>query len=159
MEADARQYQGSPFDDLRELMPDSAAERLQGSIETPPTEIQACRVNDRAVIDILADRRVGDPILEHIPLAAIEMLVARCLDWLEADADGARDAAWQLLDVLRRSVLLSRISAGGAIDHWSHTILRLVEASHFTFGALFEQRARGYGERVLFRVPTAAGTR
>ena len=93
------------------------------------------------------------------PLPALEALALRCLSRLQEENDGAFQSTWQLLDVLRRSVLLCRIVEAGAVDQWSQTILQLVESSHFTFGALFEQRARGYGERTLFRVPTHGTSR
>jgi long-chain acyl-CoA synthetase len=159
MEADAQPNQTSLFDDLRELPPEVAAKRLQEAVEAPPRETEARHAHVQAAIEILADRRVGDPILEHLPLASLDTVADRCLNWLEDDADDARNTAWQLLDVLRRSGLLCRVSAADAVAAWCQTILRLVDASHFTFGALFEQRARGYGERVLFRLPTPSGTR
>ena len=157
MEADNPSTDSPLIDDLRELPPDSAAKRLAQAIEAPPKDVRENSLYDAAAIDILADRRVGDPILASIPLAALEVLAARCLNRLEDEVDGATQSTWRLLDVLRRSVLLCRIVEANAIDQWSQTILQLVESSHFTFGALFKQRAQGYGERVLFRVP-AHGT-
>jgi long-subunit acyl-CoA synthetase (AMP-forming)/GNAT superfamily N-acetyltransferase len=128
-------------------------------VRIPPEGARECRAQDEAAIDLLADRRVGDPILEHIRLASLETLAGRCLTRLGEEVDGAGNASWQLLDVLRRTELLCRISEADAVDQWSRTILRLVESSHFTFGALFEQRAHGYGERALFRVPARGTTR
>ena len=157
MEADSQLMDSPLFDDLRELPPESAAESLAKAIGAPPKDVHGSLQHDAAAIDILVDRRVGDPILESIPLAALEELAVRCLKRLQDEIDGASQSTWQLLDVLRRSVLLCRIVEAGAVDQWSQTILQLVESSHFTFGALFQQRARGYGERILFRVP-AHGT-
>jgi long-subunit acyl-CoA synthetase (AMP-forming)/GNAT superfamily N-acetyltransferase len=154
METNARNSNGRLFDDLREAPAEDAAEALANSIESPPDH-----GIDDAAVELLADRRVGDPILEHIPLSSLETLVERCLDRLERDFEDARPAAWQLLDVLRRSVLLCRIAEAEAVDQWADTILRLVESSHFTFAALFQQRANGYGERPLFRVPIRSGSR
>jgi long-subunit acyl-CoA synthetase (AMP-forming)/ribosomal protein S18 acetylase RimI-like enzyme len=159
MEGEAQPNGSALFDDLRELPPKEAAERLAEAVGNPPEDARECGAHDEIAIDLLADRRVGDPILEHISLASLETLADRCLRRLEVEVDGARDAAWQLLDVLRRSALLCRIAEADAVDEWSQTILRLVESSHFTFGALFEQRARGYGERALFRVPARDATR
>jgi long-subunit acyl-CoA synthetase (AMP-forming) len=159
MEADAQPNETSLFDDLRELPPQGAAKRLAEAIGAPPETAGKGPEIDDAAMEILADRRVGDPILDHLPLGSLETLAGRCLDRLEGEVGGARDAAWQLLDVLRRSVLLCRIAEADAVDEWSQTILRLVESSHFTFGALFEQRARGYGQRALFRVPTRGAAR
>ena len=157
MEANGHKMEASLFDDLRELPPERAAERLAQAIGTPPKDGQESLQNDDAAIAILADRRVGDPMLEHISLPALEILAAHCLNRLREESDGARQSTWRLLDVLRRSVLLCRIVEAEAVDQWSKTILELVEDSHFTFAALFKQRAQGYGERVLFRVP-AHGT-
>jgi long-chain acyl-CoA synthetase len=154
MEADKQPMDTEIFEDLRELPPETAAERLAQSIGASPKNAQKSFRLDAAAIEILADRRVGDPILDHFPLSALEALALRCLTRLREENDGAIQSTWRLLDVLRRSVLLCRISEAGAVDQWSQTILQLVESSHFTFGALFEQRARGYGERTLFRLAT-----
>jgi long-chain acyl-CoA synthetase len=159
MEADSQPMGRPLFEHLRELPPESAASSLAKAIDAPPRNVRESAHHDAAAIDILADRRTGDPILEFIPLTALEALAVRCLSRLEKKVGGARDATWQLLDVLRRSVLLCRIVEAGTVDRWSRTILRLVESSHYTFGALFQQRAQVYGERVLFRVPTTSGTR
>ena len=147
------------FEDLRDLPPQAAAESLAESIDAPPQVEVDAHEQDSAAVNFLADRRVGDPVLEHIPLDSLEALATRCLGRLEGGSIQGRDTAWRLLDVLRRSVLLCRIVEAGGVDQWSKTILELVEASNFTFGALFGQRAKGYGERVLFRMPTAAGNR
>ncbi len=111
------------------------------------------------MINLLADRRTGDAILESIPLAALATLADRSLEALEAGIAGAREVAWNLLDVLRRSAVLVRISEAGEVDTWSRTILALVEASHLGFGALFAQRAAGYGERTLFRLTVKGASR
>ena len=145
---------GGLFDDLREATPENAAQDLAKAIESPPDD-----GIDEAIIELLADRRAGDSILDHLPLSSLETLAERCMDRLEADVDNGRPLAWRLLDVLRRSALLCRIAEAEAVDQWSDTILRLVEASHYTFAALFRQRASGYGERALFRVPTRSGSR
>jgi len=157
MEANGEPIVTSPFDELREVPPETAAVRLAKAIDAPPNDVRECFQFDDAAIEFLADRRVGDPILEHIPLTLLETLAARCLERLRNEINGARQSAWWLLDVLRRSVLLCRIVEADAVEQWSKTILQLVEDSQFTFAALFRQRAQGYGERVLFRVP-AHGT-
>jgi long-chain acyl-CoA synthetase len=154
MEADSQPMDEPLFDDLRELAPEVAAERLATALDASPEDVDQSLRRDAAAIGILVDRRVGDPILDHIPLSALDGLAIRCLDRIEAEVDGARQSSWRLLDVLRRSTLLCRIAEADAIEEWSKTILRLVESSHFTFGALFEQRAQGYGERILFRLAT-----
>ena len=159
MEADNQPMDSPLFDDLRDLPPETAAERLAKAIDAPPQDDHGSFQNDSAAIEILADRRVGDSMLDHIPLPALEALAVRCLHRLRNGIEGSRQSTWRLLDVLRRSVLLCRIVEADAVDQWSKTILQLVEDSHFTFGALFQQRAQGYGERVLFRVPTHGTSR
>jgi long-subunit acyl-CoA synthetase (AMP-forming)/ribosomal protein S18 acetylase RimI-like enzyme len=159
MEADRQSIDTNLFDDLRELSPETAAERLAKAIDAPHKKDHDSVQTDAAAIDLLADRRAGDPMLEHIPLPSLEALAIRCLNRLGEEVEGARQSTWQLLDVLRRSVLLCRIVEAGAVEEWSRKILQLVESSHFTFGALFQQRARGYGERILFRVPTRGASR
>jgi long-subunit acyl-CoA synthetase (AMP-forming)/GNAT superfamily N-acetyltransferase len=155
MEADAQPIDATPFDDLRELTPEMAAKRLAEFIDTPPQVEVDALVHDAGVIELLNDRRAGDPILDHLPLTALEHLVDRCAERLMAGGpkNAARESAWQLLDVLRHSSLLCRISEAGTTQDWSRRILTLVQASDFTFGRLFEQRATNYGERTLFRVP------
>jgi non-ribosomal peptide synthetase component F len=159
MEADNQPMDSPLFDDLRDLPPETAAERLAKAIDAPPRDEHWSFENDSAAIEILADRRVGDSMLDHIPLPALEALAVRCLHRLRNGIEGSRQSTWRLLDVLRRSVLLCRIVEADAVDQWSNTILHLVEDSHFTFSALFHQRAQGYGERVLFRVPTHGTSR
>ena len=159
MEADTRPTEPVLFEDLRELEPETAAKRLADAISEPPEKALESLRLDWAAIDILADRRVGDPILDHIPLLSLESLAGRSLVALGEGIEGSRESAWRLLDVLRRSSLLCRIVEAEAVDEWSKTILDLVESSHFTFGALFEQRARGYGERALFKVQAHGSNR
>ena len=155
MEANSLPIGAALFDDLRELNPEMAAKRLAELIDASPQVETDCLEHDSGAIDILADRRVGDPILDHLPLTALDHLADRSTERLLAGdrSDAALESAWQLLDVLRRSSLLCRIAETGTTDEWSRRILMLVEASDFTFGRLFEQRATNYGERTLFRVP------
>ena len=50
-----------PFEDLRELAPAIAAQRLAEAIESPLEDDSEAYERDSAAIDIIADRRVGDP--------------------------------------------------------------------------------------------------
>ncbi len=161
MDVDERIIEPRPFDDLRELPPETAADRLAGLIESPPEGADDALASDAGVIDLLNDRRAGDPLLDHLPLTALEGLADRCAERLLAGGpeDAAQETAWQLLDVLRRSRLLCRIAEAGTTEDWSRRILTLVERSNFTFGRLFEQRATSYGERTLFRVPADRASR
>ena len=156
MDADPR-VSLSLVDDLRELQSEEAAARLGRSIGEATKSPETRAAHDGAAIDLLADRRAGDPLLEHLPLESLEILADRCTALLVADSPdpslAARESAWQLLDVLKRSVLLCRIAESNTTDGWARRILDLVESSHYTFGQLFVQRAAGYGERTLFRVP------
>jgi hypothetical protein len=155
MEVDPQSIDPLLFEDLRELPPKAAAESLAASIAAPPRAEADALQQDFATANFLVDRRVGDPVLEHLPLASLDTLTSRCLSRLERDPTQARATAWRLLDVLRRSALLGRIVEADAVDQWSLTILQLVEASDFTFGALFEQRAKGYGEAGSISSPAA----
>ena len=161
MDADDRIVESQFFDDLRELPPETAAARLAGLIDAPPESADDALACDAGVIDLLNDRRAGDPLLDHLPLEALGRLADRCSERLVARdlKDVAQENAWRLLDVLRRSRLLCRIKEAGATGDWSKRILTLVEDSDFTFGRLFEQRATNYGERTLFRVPSDGTSR
>ncbi|MFV2071459.1 MAG: GNAT family N-acetyltransferase [Thermoanaerobaculales bacterium] len=151
------------FDDLRELPPDEGARRLADLIAVGPESRENPADKDSAAIALLADRRAGDPMLAHLELGTLELLVERCAERLGSGASDTqiemRKVAWQLLDVLRRSRLLCRISEAGATEKWAAHIRDLVECSHFTFGQLFAQRAAGYGERTLFRLPAKGSSR
>jgi len=143
-------------DELRELPPEDAARRLAAIIESVQQDDPEAAVTDAEAIDLLDDRRVGDPILDHLDLSALEQLTDRSVGRVqdETGSVAVRETVWQLLDVLRRSTLLVRISAAGTTDEWARRILALVEDSDFTFGQLFAQRAANFGEKTLFRVPT-----
>ncbi|MBD3853913.1 MAG: AMP-binding protein, partial [Acidobacteria bacterium] len=155
MDADPKPIDAALLEDLRELTPEMAAKRLAEFIAAPPRVETDALAQDVGVIELLNDRRAGDPILDHLPLTALEHLADRCAERLISGGpkEAARESAWQLLDVLRRSSLLCRIAETGSTDEWSRRVLTLVEASDFTFGRLFEQRTTNYGERTLFRVP------
>ena len=159
MDADERIVDAEPLDDLRELDPQQAAERLAGLIEAGPESTDGEIAHDAEIIDLLADRRAGDPLLDFLPLDALERLADRCTERLVVGDRVAQGTAWQLLDVLRRSRLLCRIAEAGTTEPWSERILALVEGSNFTFCRLFSQRATNYGERTLFRVPTDGTSR
>ncbi len=161
MEAENRPFDPKTFDDLLEVSPPEAAKLLADIISRVIEDPAEDGSRDAGAIDVLADRRAGDPLLEYLPLTALEVLSERCTDRLRENGESrhSRETAWQLLDVLRRSVVLCRIAAEDATDDWADRILVLVEASHFTFGHLFLQRARGYGERPLFRVPSGDSSR
>ncbi len=150
-----------PFDDLRELAPEEASIKLSKIVESLASSPVLEFGDDSEIVDLLADRRDGDPLLDHLPLECLEILTQRCLDRGKEQGDdpAVRRISWQLLDVLRRSAVLQRITGEGTTDDWAHRILALIEASNFTFGHLFVQRAAGYGERTLFRVPADGSTR
>ncbi len=150
-----------------------AAQKLVTLSEQPPAEAAAAIAElaagltdpewfagfDHALLELLEDRPVGDPIVEALPLETLDEVAARCAARLAEPGDNPRQDAWALLDVLRRSPVLQRISAAGTVDHWSDRILELVEGSQFTFPRLFAQRAAAYGSRVLIRVSGNNGYR
>ena len=64
------------------------------------------------------------------------------------DTDGRR-FAWELLDLVRRPELLTRIDPAQR-NVWGDRILELIDASRFTVGPLFRHRAELYGSKILF---------
>jgi hypothetical protein len=148
-----------PFDDLLESEPEAAANELAALLaEDAPDRREKA---DARAVQILENRTVGDALIEHIDLEILEALGERLVKQQNPGSpqpdDERRWEAWSFLDVVRRSPLLVRIAEAGAVDAWSDLILRLVEASHFTFGPLFEQRVAGYGSRTLFELPGGDG--
>ncbi len=117
---------------------------------------------DARAVQILENRTIGDALIEHVDLEILSALGERLIELQNLENPRADDErrweAWSFLDVIRRSPLLKRIAEAGAVDLWSELILRLVEASHFTFGPLFEQRVAGYGSRTLFELPGTNST-
>ena len=135
------------LEDLRGLPAEEVAARIDSLIGDA-----AGPNRDAEIAELLADRRFGDPILEHLSLDSLETITERCITALtqatsDVDARSTRQRAWWLLDVLRRSSLLTRFQADETTDAWATRILALVDTSHFTFGHLLSQRAAGYGER------------
>lgn len=138
--------------------PEEAAELLATRLsETDGSDL------DGAAIELLADRRLGDPLLATFSLATLEALVDRVLGALEDSRPSphgdAHRPAHMLLDILRRSVLLQRISNAGTVDSWAARIVDLVDRSNFTFPRLWTQRATASGSRALFQLPRPGGSR
>jgi len=69
-----------------------------------------------------------------------------------------RRAAWDLLDLLRRPALQTRLVASD-LPGWTRRVLDLVERSHYTVGPLFRRRTAEYGARALFEIPFRTGNR
>jgi len=157
----------SPFQQLilrvRELAhdaPEQAPGLLDEVLAFPQDEHEDGAERDVAVIEMLAERLMGEALLRLISLSTLEELAQRCIARLRADADPALDtrrSTHKLLDVLRRSTLLCRIAEAGTTEQWAQTILSLVELSHFTVGQLFSQRCESLGARPLFQVPRQRG--
>ncbi|MGD8441456.1 MAG: AMP-binding protein, partial [Holophagae bacterium] len=141
-----------PFDELLDGDPVSAAAELTGLLAAGDDE--AHDDADARAVRILENRPTGDAIAAHVELEVLRGLADRILARQRPGPpqpdDDRRWEAWSLLDVLRRSPLLVRIAAAGATDQWMDLIEHLIDASHFTFGPLFEQRVAGYGSRTLF---------
>ena len=140
-----------------------AAERLLGALARAGragTPAETARALDDAVI--LALKRAGavDAILADLDVDAVLALVGRTARRLGAPGgagdDALRRAAWDLLDLVRRSSLLRRIGPDRR-ESWARAILDLVEASQFTMGPLFRHRAQLYGSKPLFELQ--AGSR
>src|SRR6185503_19562212 len=106
---------------------------------------------------------LDDPAaLAEVPLPRLVELADRLLHDLPP-GDGlpplpARRAAWDLLDLLRRPVLQTRLVADD-LPGWTGRVLELVERSHYTVGPLFRRRAAEYGARPLFEIPFRTGNR
>nr|MCU0253208.1 AMP-binding protein [Acidobacteriota bacterium] len=64
-----------------------------------------------------------------------------------------RQAAWSWLDVVRRPPVPRLVAAARRVESWWPLLLETIDASEFTFGRLFAQRAESLGPRTLFRVP------
>jgi long-chain acyl-CoA synthetase len=148
-------------DRLRQLPPEDAFRELALPVGTgaPPEATDAAAL-DAAMVVLLGDRRDGDALLDQVPLESLAALAARQLVRLGAGrpTPELRHRTWELLDVLRRSRLLVRIAEHGEARIWADRMLALVDASDYTFGQLFAQRAAAYGNRTLFRVPGPQGS-
>ena len=152
------------IDRLQQTPQDDALHQLEEALRAAaargPDESAAL---DAAIVTLLGDRRGGERLLEHVDLGRLDALAGRALARLAAAGDppplDLRQRAWDLLDVLRRSRLLGRIAETGATAAWAARLLALIDASHFTFGQLFAQRAAAYSGRPLFRVPGPHDTR
>lgn len=145
------------LDNLRDCPPAEAAADLQCELESAERPGAAL---DRAAVELLADRRVGDPILGHLGIGPLRDLfdrVAGRLDRPDADPDDVR-AARLALDLVRRPAVLTA-AARDDVGRWSERMLRLVEGADFTFPRLFAQRRTGAGSRPLFLVPREGGHR
>lgn len=133
-------------------------------LESLLLQVQSCPTDDQAAIDSriaqrLKDPRVGAGILNSISLSSLAELVQRAIsrlaDFSESSAghDDDRRSAWELLDVFRQSDFLLRVEKDGSQTAWARRILELIDASHFTFPHLLEQRTTTYGQRPLFLIP------
>lgn len=117
---------------------------------------------DAEVLERLRDRERAAAAAARLDPAEIGALLDRTTARLEdagPDPDlDLRRAAWDALDVVRLPEVLTRIDAGerGA---WSDRILRAIDASHFTVGPLFRQRADAYGSKILFQLVPHGGAR
>ncbi|NIN73081.1 MAG: AMP-binding protein, partial [Gemmatimonadetes bacterium] len=116
---------------------------------------------DREVVRLIREARERDSVLEVLDLESLAGLLERCVERLAEGGEpldpGARELTWHALDLLRRPTFLRRVAATGGTELWAQRILSAVEASHFTVGELFRQRAASYATRVLFEIPTRGG--
>jgi len=112
---------------------------------------------DRAVLHALRHAGHRDRILERVDLESLAGLADRVAGRLPAEGAppgiDARTPAWDLLDLLRRPVVLRRIDAAGTVPAWTERIVALVDRSHLTMGQLFRRRAEEYGGKTLFEIP------
>ena len=96
---------------------------------------------DQTALGTLRQTPDVDAVLARIDLGSLARLADRLSSRLAKAAEPRpvplRAQAWDLLDLLRRSSVLLRISASGEIAEWYGRILALVERSDFTTGILF----------------------
>lgn len=155
--------------------PAALAERLVEGAGRPAAEIAAeveaalaraeAGAPGAAVLDAAALRAIGeclavDEVLRAIGIERLAALLERLTAHVAAapgDAS-ARDALHDLLDLVRRPVVATRI-ARDEHEAWAGRLLAAVERSHYTVGRMFRRRAEAYGSKVLFQIPQAVGTR
>ncbi|MGD8866683.1 MAG: AMP-binding protein, partial [Gemmatimonadales bacterium] len=151
---------------------------LKSAIDLPDTELatrfqdglaEAARLNpdegqsldlDVEVVETIRRHERRDAILEHIELESLAGLLDRHVERLTnagEPGDDLRGSAWAALDLIRFPTVLRRINADGVTELWAQRILAAVEASHFTVGPLYRQRAEAYADRVLFELPQPNG--
>jgi long-subunit acyl-CoA synthetase (AMP-forming)/GNAT superfamily N-acetyltransferase len=107
---------------------------------------------DESVLEALGSATSLDLALERIGPERLAPLFERAI------TRGQRDGLRSLLDLVRRPSVLRHIDPA-ARDRWAARILAAIDASAFTVGALFEQRVRSYGSRVLFQLSESTGSR
>jgi long-chain acyl-CoA synthetase len=133
--------------------PEIVARSLAAWVADAPTpEAEAARRVD--VITRLAAEPNARALLELLELdlfeGAADALLASSPDGVEA-----RERIWMLLDLARFPEFQRRVASDEVRrTAWCDRVLELVEHSHLTFGPLFLQRARRYGERTLFKPAT-----
>ena len=142
-----------------------AAAVLGGALEAAGRELDAGRAAsiDRAVLEVLRDAPYRDRILERLDVESLAALGARLAARASAgDAPAAleyRVDAWDLLDLVRRPVVLRRIAAAGQTAEWAALTVDLIDRSDLTMATLFARRANEYGAKTLFEAPGPGGTR
>jgi long-subunit acyl-CoA synthetase (AMP-forming)/GNAT superfamily N-acetyltransferase len=114
-----------------------------------------------AVASLLSEPR-KDALLARLRLSVVTDLAESLIAELPA-GEGlppfrARCTAWDLLDLLRRPAIQTRLVAVD-LPGWTRRILDLLERSHYTVGPLFRRRAAQYGTRALFEIPYRTGNR
>ncbi len=123
---------------------------------------EATAGSDRLALDALLSFPTPDDLLGGLPLDLLGGLADRCSARAAAidrsSAAAPLRAAWDILDLARRSSVLRRIPAD-AVPVWSARFLSLVERSHLTVGRLWQLRVEAYGSKPLFRAPVPGGAR
>ena len=123
---------------------------------------QDARAVDDGVLHVLRSAAQVDPLLERVGperlAAQLDRAVRRCAPAEHAVSAEDRASVWSLLDLARRPSVLQRIERD-QLDAWATRLLAAIDVSEFTIGALFDQRVRAYGSRVLFQLSETAGSR
>jgi long-chain acyl-CoA synthetase len=107
---------------------------------------------DLALVHAFGSSIDPDLWLSQLDVDELGALLERCVSRLAGKActETSKRAVLELLDLLRRPALLTRIEPLDQ-DRWAERFLAGIEATALTVGVLFRQRAEKLGSRVLFR--------
>jgi len=108
------------------------------------------------LLQLLNDPVLGGDLRASVDLVALGSLIHALLEGFRSSSGTRqarlRAALHEVLDVLRRSEILTRIAQAGGVQEWWEVLLTLIEEAGFTVTELFHQRVRRYGLRPLFRI-------
>ncbi len=143
--------------------PAAAAQEIDAALDASaaldPLEVRSV---DELTVQVLGSATPVGALLERIGLDRLAGLFERAAARVGSDGRAVslaeRSLARGLLDLARQPSVLGRIEVRER-DAWSRRLLAAIDAADFTVGALFEQRVRTYGSRVLFQLTESGGAR